>query len=287
MVATAGLSLTLDPIGKMFQNAFFLKPLGELKPNCPGMIIGRSSTKFLFFYADWKSKMATTAGHRLTLDPMGKCSNAFFSETTNMIKAKLYMNVHWMVLYNLKVFCSDMKFKMAATAGLSLTLDPMEKMFQNASSLKPLGQLKPNCPGMIIHWKILYKVSVFYADLKSKMATTAGHRLTLDPKGKCSNAFFSETTNMIKAKLYMNVHWMVLYNLKEFCSDMKFKMAATAGLSLTLDPMGKMFQNASSLKPLGQLKPNCPGMIIGESSTKFLFFMPIGNPRWPPPQYIV
>jgi hypothetical protein len=30
---------------------------------------------------------------------MGKYSNAFFSETTNMIKAKLYMNVHWMVLY--------------------------------------------------------------------------------------------------------------------------------------------------------------------------------------------
>jgi hypothetical protein len=44
--------------------------------------------------------MAATAGHRLTLDPMGKCSNAFFSETTNMIKIKLYMNVHWMVLYH-------------------------------------------------------------------------------------------------------------------------------------------------------------------------------------------
>ena len=44
--------------------------------------------------------MAATAGHRLTLDPMGKCSNAFL-ETTNMIKAKLYMNVHWMVLYKL------------------------------------------------------------------------------------------------------------------------------------------------------------------------------------------
>jgi hypothetical protein len=71
-----------------------------------------------------------------------------------------------------------------------------------------------------------------------------------------------------------------------FCSDMKFKMAATAGLSLTLDPMGKMFQNASSLKPLGQLKPNCIEMIIGRSSTNFMFFMPIGNPRWPPPQYI-
>ena len=225
--------------------------------------------------------MAATAIHRLTLNPMGKCSNAFFSETTNMIKAKLYMNVHWMVLYKLCVFCSDMKFKMAATAGFSLTLDPMGKMFQNASSLKPLGQLKPNCPGMIIG-----RSSTLYANRKSKMATTAIHRLTLNPMGKYSNAFFSETTNMIKAKLYMNVHWMVLYKLYVFCSDMKFKMAATAELSLTLDPMGKMFQNASSLKPLGQLKPNCPGMIIGRSSTKFLFFMPIGNPRWPPLQYI-
>jgi hypothetical protein len=91
------------------------------------------------------------------------------------------------------------------------------------------------------HWNVRYQVSVFYADRKSKMATTAGHRLTLDPMGKCSNAFFSETTNIIKAKLFMNVHWMVLYKLWVFCSDMKFKMAATAGLSLTLDRMGKLF----------------------------------------------
>ena len=121
---------------------------------------------------------------------------------------------------------------MAATAGLSLTLNLMGKMFQNASSLKP--QI----------WTI-----------ESQTATC-------------------------------NDHWKVLYRLYVCCSDMKFKMAATAGLSLTLDPMGKMFQNASSLKPLGQLKPNCPGMIIGMSSTKCVFYMPIGNPRWPPPQDI-
>jgi hypothetical protein len=54
------------------------------------------------------------------------------------------------------------------------------------------------------HWKVLYKVSVFYVDRKSKMATTAGHRLTLDPIGKCSNAFFSETKNIIKAKQSMS-----------------------------------------------------------------------------------
>jgi cyclopropane fatty-acyl-phospholipid synthase-like methyltransferase len=32
--------------------------------------------------------MAASAGHRLTLDPMGKYSNAFFSETTNMVSEK-------------------------------------------------------------------------------------------------------------------------------------------------------------------------------------------------------
>jgi hypothetical protein len=66
---------------------------------------------------------------------------------------------------------------------------------------------------------------------------------------------------------------------------MKFKMAVTAGLILkTMNPMRKMFQNASSLKPLGQLKPNCTGIIIGRSSP--IFFMPIANPRWPLPQEI-
>jgi hypothetical protein len=61
---------------------------------------------------------------------------------------------------------------------------------------------------------------------------------------------------------------------------MKFKMAATAGLSLTLDPMGKMFQKDSSLKPRGQLKPNCPGMIhleitINIKNTKFVKDLPM------------
>jgi hypothetical protein len=49
-------------------------------------------------------------------------------------------------------------------------------------------------------------------------------------------------SNVNICKLYMNVHWMVLYKLNVFCSDMKFKMVATTGLSFALDPMGKMFQ---------------------------------------------
>ena len=82
-----------------------------------------------------------------------------------------------------------MKFKMAATAGLSLTLDPMGKMFQNASSLKPLGQLKPNCPGIII-WRSSKKKFV-YADPKSKMAAYAGHSFNTVPYCKILKKSFS------------------------------------------------------------------------------------------------
>jgi hypothetical protein len=56
---------------------------------------------------------------------------------------------------------------------------------------------------------------------------------------------------------------------------MKFKMAATTGLRLTLDPMGKMFKNASSLKPLGQLKPNLIIFVVSEK--KAFEHFPIGS----------
>jgi hypothetical protein len=75
------------------------------------------------------------------------------------------------------------------------------------------------------HWKGLYKIQIIYAAWKSKMAATAIDRLTLNPMGKCSNAFFSETTNMIKAKLKnvkfvenhpRNIH--VQFGVTQICS---------------------------------------------------------------------
>jgi hypothetical protein len=51
---------------------------------------------------------------------------------------------------------------------------------------------------------------------------------------------------------------------------MKFKMAATAELSLTLDPMGKMFQNASSLNPLYADRKS-----INIKNTKFVKDLPM------------
>jgi hypothetical protein len=56
------------------------------------------------------------------------------------------------------------------------------------------------------HWKVLYKVYVFYDDRKSKMASRAVCRLAVETMGVGAKSFFKETTNMIKAKLFMNVH---------------------------------------------------------------------------------
>ena len=72
---------------------------------------------------------------------------------------------------------------------------------------------------------------------------------TTTPKSNCiKHAFFSEAMNQTQSKLHSNVHWIVLYKVQVFCSDMKSKMVGTAGLSLTLDPMGKKFQNANLIE---------------------------------------
>jgi hypothetical protein len=157
-----------------------------------------------------------------------------------------------------------MKFKMAATAGLSLTLNPMGKMFQNmliyvlrwrhlgfpidikninfVENLPMIipGQFGFNCPSDVSkrflsettktvetklprndHWKFLYKVSVFYADRKSKMAATAIHRLTLDPKTKsCRSRHFEFHIGTKNVKfvedLPMNIH--VQFGFNNICS---------------------------------------------------------------------
>jgi hypothetical protein len=44
----------------------------------------------------------------------------------------------------------------------------------------PIGSNANLCPA-VDHWKVLYKVSVFYADRKSKMAATTGHSINTGP----------------------------------------------------------------------------------------------------------
>jgi hypothetical protein len=90
--------------GKMFQNASSLNPHGKLKPNCPGMIIGRSSV----FYADRKSKMAGTTGHSINTEPYGENTESHFEfhiRTKNMkIVEDHPMNIH--VQFGFNHICS-------------------------------------------------------------------------------------------------------------------------------------------------------------------------------------
>jgi hypothetical protein len=117
------------------------------------------------------------------------------------------------------------------------------------------------------------------------MAATAGHRLTLDPMGKCSNAFFSETTNQTESKLDRDVHWMVLYKL-EFLFRYEL-LNGGYGRTFNIGPYGKNVSKRFFSETTWTIETKLrPGMIIGRSSTKILFFMWIGNPRWLPPQDI-
>jgi hypothetical protein len=55
------------------------------------------------------------------------------------------------------------------------------------------------------------------------------------------------------------------------------------GVRRLLSVVCKLFTfQASSPKPLGQLEPNFAGMFLGWSSTKLLFFVPVGYSTWLP-----
>jgi hypothetical protein len=79
----------------------------------------------------------------------------------------------------------------------------------------PIGIFETKLPRKD-HWNVLYQVTVFYADQKSKMAATAGHRLTLDPMGKYSNGHFEfhiGTKNLKNVEDHpMNIHVQCGFN---------------------------------------------------------------------------
>ena len=150
-----------------------------------------------------------------------------------------------------------------------------------AFSPKPLGLLEPNLAGMFLGWsstKLLFFVPVGYSTwLPGPIICSVWLKFQRSSSLKLMNWLNPNCKRMIIGMSFSKfLFFMPIGNPRwpppqVFCSDMKFKMAVTAGLSLTLDPMGIFFQNTSSLKRLGQLKPNCSGMIIGRSSTYFLF----------------
>ena len=87
--------------------------------------------------------------------------------------------------------------------------------------------------------------------------------------------FFSETAGQILTKLDRKQVLSVLYQVCVFHADRKSKMAALASDWL------KHF-STSSLQPLNGFWRNLTGSKSSSPSIRFVFFVPIGNPRWPP-----
>jgi hypothetical protein len=102
-------------MGKMFQNA------SSLKPNCPGMIIRRSSV----FYADRKSKMAATTGHSINPGPYRENT-----EISSSLKLLHWLNLNYASIIgrsftNFVFFYVDHNSKMTTTAGHSFYIGPV------------------------------------------------------------------------------------------------------------------------------------------------------------------
>jgi hypothetical protein len=126
-----------------------------LKPNCPGMIIGRSSV----FYADRKSKMAATTGHSINTEPYGentRISNVYNHNDIYYQKLSRACIVHLVIKKNNWSYVKTMS---CSGSHLGITIN-------------------------IKNTKFVGRSSVFYADRKSKMAATTGHSINTEPYGE-------------------------------------------------------------------------------------------------------
>ena len=184
----------------------------------------------------------------------------FFSETAEQNSTKLDRKQDLNVLYQVCVFWADLKNKMAALASdwlrhfrllLWNRLTEFNKTWQEARSQD-----------------VLYQVCVFRADRKNKMAALASDwlrhfRLLLWNRWTEFNETWQEARSQRP--------------LPSLCfSGRSEKQDGRPGLWLA-----ETF-STSPLKPLNGIQRNLTGSKISTSSTKFVFFGPIGKTRWPP-----
>ena len=278
-----------------------LKPLNGIQRNLTGSKISKPSTKFVFFGPIEKNKMAALASDwlrhfRLLLWNRWTEFNQTLQEATSQPPLP-------------SLWFSGRSEKQDGRPGLWLA-----ETF-STSPLKPLNGIQPNLTGSkistsstkfvffgligktrwppwpLIGWdifdfssvtaernstkldrkqdlKALYQVCVFRADRKNKMAALASDwlrhfRLLLWNRWTEFNQTLQEATSQ---RL-----------LPSLCfSGRSEKQDGRPGLWLA-----ETF-STSPLKPLNGIQPNLTGSKISTSSTKFVFFGPIGKTRWPP-----
>ena len=278
-----------------------LKPPNRIQRNLTGSNISTSSTKFVFFRPIGKTRWPPWP-------LIGWDIFDFSSETAEQNSTKLDRKQDLNILYKVCVFRADRKNKMAALASdwlrhFRLLLwnrrTEFNKTWKEAISqhplpslcfIRPIGKTRwPPWP--LIGWDIfdfssetternstkldrkqdlnvLYQVCFFRANRKNKMAALASDwlrhfRLLLWNRW----TEFNETWQEARSQ----------HPLPSLCfSGGSEKQDGRPGLWLA-----ETF-STSPLKPLNGIQRNLTGSKISTSSTKFVFFGPIGKTRWPP-----
>ena len=229
-----------------------LKPLSGIQRNLTGSKISTSSTKFVFFGPIGKTRWPPWP-------LIGWDISDFFSETAERNSTKLDRKQDLNVLYQVCVFRADWKNKMAALASdwlrhFRLLLwnrwAEFNETWQEARSQRPLpslcfsGRLEKQDGRPGLHWLRHFRLLLW-----NRWAE------------------FNETWQKTRSQR----------PLPSLCfSGQSEKQDGCPGLWLA-----ETF-STSPLKPLNRIQRNLTGSKISTSSTKFVFFRPIGKTRWPP-----
>jgi hypothetical protein len=227
-----------------------------------------------YFFADRISKMAATGQLSLLLDPVGISLKNFFvrNYSTNWIFCIIWMFLGWFYTWSIilvqignptwlpgPIMCSNwLKLKIF----LSETTQPMALLHYRNDD-----------------WVVLCQLCKFCADRISKMATTGQLSLPLDPMGiSLKNLFVRNySTNWIFCNIWMFLGWFCTWSIILVQIGNPTWLPGPIMCSDWL----KLWRS-SCQKLLSPWNCNIIEMMTGWSSTKFVIFVPIGNPRWPP-----
>ena len=278
-----------------------LKPLNGIQRNLTGSKISTSSTKFVFFGPIRKTRWPPWL-------LIGWDIFDFSSETAEWNSTKLDRKQDLDVLYQVCVFRADRKSNMAALVSdwlwhFQLLLwnrwTEFNETWQEARSQCPLPSLcflgrsekQDGRPGLWLAETFstspLKRLNGIQRNLTgSKMLMSSTKFVFFGPIRKTRWPpwpligwdifdFSSETAERNSTKLDWKQDLIVLYQVFVFRADRK-KQDGRPGLWLA-----ETF-STSPLKLLNGIQRNLTGSKISTSSTKFVFFGPIGKLRWPP-----
>ena len=233
-------------------STFSLKPLYGIQRNLTGSKMSMSSTKFMFFGPIGKTRW-------LPQPLIGWDIFDFFSETALRNSTKLDRKQDVNVLYKVCVFRADRKNKMAAPASDWL------RHFR------------------LLLWNRWTEFNETWQEARSQRLLPSlcfsGRSEKQDGR---PSLWLAETfsTSSMKPLTVFKETW------QEARSQCPLPSLCFSGRSEKQDGCPSLWLaetfSTSSLKPMNRIQRHLTGSKISTSSTKFVFFGPVGKKRWPP-----